>query len=198
MIPATSEPRTAVSSAPIPDDNMQREDTDPWYRQFWPWFIIALPASAVVAGLYTLWLAGQSADSLVIQSGEGVNVVTERYLAAEKAAADLGLTATVNLRADTGAVVVTLPAGLPDDVPPPLELRLQHPTLAARDAVVELQAAITNADGEPTWSGNFTARPTGRYYVILSAGDAWRLSGTWSGETTLALAPTASTGNGSP
>jgi uncharacterized protein len=198
MIAAIREQRTAVSSAPIPDDNMQREDTDPWYRQFWPWFIIALPASAVVAGLYTLWLAGQTTDSLVIHSDDGVNVVAERNDAAEKAAAELGLTATVNLRADTGAVVVTLPAGLPDDFSPPLELRLQHPTLAARDAVVELQAAVANADGEPTWIGYFTAPPVGRYYVILSAGDAWRLSGTWSGETTLALASTDSTGNGSP
>ncbi|MCJ7590694.1 MAG: FixH family protein, partial [Woeseiaceae bacterium] len=65
---------------------MQREDTDPWYRQFWPWFIIALPASAVVAGLYTLWLAGQTTDSLVIRTDEGVNVVTERNLAAEQEA----------------------------------------------------------------------------------------------------------------
>ena len=24
----------------------------PWYRQFWPWFLIALPATVVVAGLF--------------------------------------------------------------------------------------------------------------------------------------------------
>ena len=29
----------------------------PWYRQFWPWFVIALPASAVIAGLTTVWIA---------------------------------------------------------------------------------------------------------------------------------------------
>jgi len=42
----------------------------PWYRQFWPWFIIALPASAVVAGLYTFWLAVSNPDHLVIEDDE--------------------------------------------------------------------------------------------------------------------------------
>jgi hypothetical protein len=28
---------------------MEREDTQPWYRQFWPWFIIALLSFSVIA-----------------------------------------------------------------------------------------------------------------------------------------------------
>jgi len=42
----------------------------PWYRQFWPWFIIALPASAVAAGLLTLWIAMSNPDHLVIDEDE--------------------------------------------------------------------------------------------------------------------------------
>lgn len=42
----------------------------PWYRQFWPWFIIALPASAVVAGLLALWIAISNPDYLVIDDEE--------------------------------------------------------------------------------------------------------------------------------
>ncbi|MCW8926282.1 MAG: FixH family protein [Xanthomonadales bacterium] len=45
-------------------------DNRPWYRQFWPWFIIALPASAVVAGLLTLWIAMSNPDYLVIDDDE--------------------------------------------------------------------------------------------------------------------------------
>lgn len=32
-------------------------DTQPWYRQFWPWFIMLLPATVVVASIVTLMLA---------------------------------------------------------------------------------------------------------------------------------------------
>ncbi|MGD9021258.1 MAG: FixH family protein [Lysobacterales bacterium] len=48
----------------------EKQDTKPWYRQFWPWFIIALPAAAVAAGLFTLWLAISNPDSLVISEQE--------------------------------------------------------------------------------------------------------------------------------
>jgi hypothetical protein len=44
---------------------MQRTDTLPWYRQFWPWFIISLPAAAVVACMVTIWLAVTNPDAIV-------------------------------------------------------------------------------------------------------------------------------------
>lgn len=42
----------------------------PWYKQFWPWFIIALPASVVVASFFTLWLAISNPDHLVVDDDE--------------------------------------------------------------------------------------------------------------------------------
>ncbi len=40
----------------------------PWYREPWPWFLISLPAAAVIAGLTTVWIAANSADGLVVGS----------------------------------------------------------------------------------------------------------------------------------
>ena len=183
---------------------MQREDTDPWYRQFWPWFIIALPASAVVAGLYTLWLAGQTTDSLIFQSDDGIDVVTERNTAAEQAALRLGIRAVVNIQPDTGAVVVTVSAPQDTRLPASLELQLRHPTMASRDAVIDLQQAIPSAEGLATWAGHFRSPPAGRYYLFLSpggtqvTGDSWRLSGVWSGQAALRLDPADPDTNGSP
>ena len=37
----------------------------PWYRQFYPWMLIALPASAVIAGFITLYIAITHPDALV-------------------------------------------------------------------------------------------------------------------------------------
>lgn len=44
---------------------MDERDTHPWYRYFWPWFIIALLASAVSGGLYTLYLANATAEPVL-------------------------------------------------------------------------------------------------------------------------------------
>jgi hypothetical protein len=53
---------------------MSSEPTDPslipWYRQFWPWFIIAIPALSVIGGFVTLWLALTHPETLVIDEGE--------------------------------------------------------------------------------------------------------------------------------
>lgn len=37
----------------------------PWYREPWPWLLMAGPAVVVVAGFVTLWLAFNSDDGLV-------------------------------------------------------------------------------------------------------------------------------------
>ena len=52
------------NTKPVPGQDL------PWYKQFWPWFIIALPASVVVASFFTLWLALSNPDPLVIEGDE--------------------------------------------------------------------------------------------------------------------------------
>jgi hypothetical protein len=46
------------------------DENTPWYKQFWPWFIIALPASVVVASFFTLWLAISNPDHVVVEDDE--------------------------------------------------------------------------------------------------------------------------------
>lgn len=43
----------------------EHTDEFPWYRQFWPWFLIFLPASAVIASFATLFIALNNPDPLV-------------------------------------------------------------------------------------------------------------------------------------
>lgn len=37
----------------------------PWYKYPWVWFVISLPASAVIAGLYTVYVAQQHAPQVI-------------------------------------------------------------------------------------------------------------------------------------
>ena len=175
---------------------MQREDIEPWYRQFWPWFIMALPAMAVVAGLYTVWIAMQTTDSLVVQSDDGMNVVTERNTAAEREAIRLGLSAVVDVNPETGAVIVTVLSAANVELPRSLALGMRHPTMASRDANVELLRAQPNSRGEATWAGHFITPPSGRHFMTLSSADAWRLSAEWSGQPQIRLEPAGQSDDG--
>ena len=47
--------------------NTRPKNTDPkpWFKQFWPWFLIALPGSVVIASMFTISLAIQNAPVIV-------------------------------------------------------------------------------------------------------------------------------------
>lgn len=42
----------------------------PWYKHAWVWFIIALPTSAVVASLYTVYLAYQNPPQVIAKQNK--------------------------------------------------------------------------------------------------------------------------------
>ena len=42
----------------------------PWYKYPWVWFMISLPASVVVAGLYTVYIAHQNAPQVIAQQNK--------------------------------------------------------------------------------------------------------------------------------
>lgn len=168
---------------------MNREDTKPWYRQFWPWFIIALPASSVVAGLTTVWISMQTTDSLVVQAKDGVRNAADRRISAQRLASEMNLAALVDIDLDSGAVAAVMRSGDLDEVPSALEFELSHPAFADRDQIIILNKALPDDDGNPVWVGHFVAIPEGRFYAVLKSGDDWRLSAEWRGEPNLTLRP---------
>ena len=176
---------------------MNEEDVKPWYRQFWPWFLICLPASAVVASLYTVSLAVRTTDSLVVTADDGMDVVAGRHLEAEALATELGLRARIEVDTGSGAIVATLIAADVAEWPKTLDLLLSHPAFAQRDQTVTLTAALPDSEGNPTWYGHFVDIPEGRWYVVLSDGDNWRLNGSWSGDPTMMLVPGSTVDDGS-
>ena len=167
---------------------MVREDTKPWYRQFWPWFIIALPASAVIAGLTTLWISMQTTDSLVLVPEQGVKTAADRQVAAARLASELGLAAVIDIDTQTGAVAAVMRAGDLDELPATLDFEMSHPAFADQDRAITLNRAMPDAQGNPQWVGHFVSVPNGRYYAVLKSTE-WRLSGEWRGEATLTLRP---------
>ena len=168
---------------------MKHEDTKPWYRQFWPWFVISLPAASVVGGLTTLWISLQTTDSLVLQSDDGVRNASDRQIAAERFAAERGLAALVEIDRRSGAVMAVIRAGRLEAAPASLDFELSHPAFAERDRAIVLNKALPDDAGNPVWVGHFVTVPEGRFYAVLKSGEDWRLTGEWRGESSLTLRP---------
>jgi uncharacterized protein len=158
-------------------------DPEPWYRQFWPWFLIALPASVVIASMVTIWLAVTRPNPMVVDDYSRIARSIEQRRERDLAAAALGVEAQIRLIADADLVLVRLtPATIE---PESLQLRLSHPLVEDRDRIVQL---TRSPEG---WSGRLEA-PAGRWYLQLYPGDlAWRLSGELEGQSELVLAPPA-------
>lgn len=156
---------------------------EPWYRQFWPWFLIALPTSVVIASMVTIWLAVSRPNPMVVDDYSRIARSIEQRRERDLAAAALGVEAEIRLIADADLVVVRLTPATVE--PESLQLRLSHPLVEERDRIVQL---TRSPEG---WGGNLET-PAGRWYVQLYPGDlAWRLSGEFDGERVLVLAPPA-------
>ena len=52
-------------------------DTRPWYKEPWPWVLIAIPLLTIIASGYTFYLAVTYPDYLVIEEEEYSEVVKD-------------------------------------------------------------------------------------------------------------------------
>jgi hypothetical protein len=59
-----------VENPPKPADAAIEQQTRPWYREPWPWVLIAIPLLTVIASFVTLWLALSHPDYLVVEPQE--------------------------------------------------------------------------------------------------------------------------------
>lgn len=131
--------------------NNQELDTLPWHKQFWPWFLIALPLTAVIASFTTLFIAVTNAPELVIDDYTRIGELSAAQLDRDRHATELGLHATVNFSeaSDPTSQLVTVSLGGNSSTkfPAQLTLRVVHSTLAALDQRAELTGSAGHYSG---------------------------------------------------
>ncbi|MDX2171106.1 MAG: FixH family protein [Deltaproteobacteria bacterium] len=143
----------------------------PWYRQFWPWFLIAVPGLSVVASLAMLVIAVRHADSLVRDDYYAAGLAIDRDFALERVAAQRHLVATLHDDDHRPELALEL-RGEGVDPHSELTLLLSHPTDAARDQTLRLRAG---ADG--IFRAALAAPLRGPWNAALApAGGGWRLA----------------------
>jgi uncharacterized protein len=137
-----------------------------WYRERWPWLLMAGPAIVVVAGLVTAWLAWTTNDGVVADDYYKRGLVINRDLERAGRATALRMAAKVSVAAD-GHVRVELSGA--DAAAASLRATFTNATRSGSDRSTALVRA---ADG--TFVGRVDLPPPGRWRVGVET-EAWRL-----------------------
>jgi hypothetical protein len=167
-----------MSDRPIRDPPFGRTDTAPWYRHFWPWFVISIPAAAVAGSILTGVLAGRHADSLVTDDWYREGKTINRILARDRVARRLSISAELRIDERSGEVALEL-EGDSVDALEMLSLELSHPTLASRDC----QVLLRRREDSAVFRGRLPPFLKGRWYATLTphpdsssaVSEPWRL-----------------------
>ncbi|MDH3319828.1 MAG: FixH family protein [Betaproteobacteria bacterium] len=136
----------------------------PWYKEPWPWILMAPPAVAVLAGIATVWIAVASADGLVADDYYMQGLALNRALAREQRASALGIAAQVEVGA--GRIRVRLEGAAPEA----LFVQLAHRTRAGYDQRLRLARVAGAYEAEMA-----PLAPGGWRVVIEDPQGSWRI-----------------------
>lgn len=162
-----------------------RSDVEPWYKQRWPWLLMAGPIAVVIAGVVTLWLAVASYDGLVTDDYYKQGLAVNQTLKRDHQASSLGLQADL-MRSGQG-VRLLIRANEGVAIPQAIDLRLAHPTRAGQD-----QTLAMVSEGQGFYSGKLQGEVGGRWLVsIEDPAGQWRLHGEWLADSDEPLRLTA-------
>ena len=143
-------------------------DTKPWYKQFWPWFIISFPMTAVIAGIATIMIAMHKPDGVVVDDYYKEGLAINQALNSEKMAKQLNIAVTGEVTDDTIQLQLT------GNIPAPEQLTIQfiHPTKPNSDKNWTLKQ-----NGE-FYFANITPLTAANWHVKVETEKGhWRLSG---------------------
>lgn len=132
-------------------------EIQPWYRQAWPWFLISLPASAVIGGIITIIIAVQSPNAMVAddyyKQGLAINQEKQRLRNAEQ----MNLKGLLRVNS-AGELSLELGGDVPVS-PQQLKLEISHFTRSELDQKLVLEqqsqgryvATLKNSLRDGTW-----------------------------------------------
>lgn len=148
---------------------MQNSNKKVWFKQFWPWFLIVLPMTAVIGGVSTVIIATHHKPEMVVDDYYKKGKAINSDLTLLKNAQQLKISALI--RQSNNELIISL-KGLNDNSP--IKLFLFHSTLADRDI-----AQLLTADGRGNFHFSSNTDLTGKWQLRIEPFDKkWRLQKT--------------------
>ncbi len=144
-----------------------QQDTKPWYKQLWPWVLIAIPLLTAIKAVHTVVLMQRNSPDLVVddyyKAGRAINMQLAKYREAELR----NLQAHILIAGNRAVVRFTANTVLEDD----LHLDFYHPTIAEHDFALDAQRS-----GELLYVATLPLTPTGKWQLVVSdATKDWKL-----------------------
>ncbi len=137
----------------------------PWYRNRWPWILMAGPAAVLAGAIVTTWMAVASSDGLVAEDYYRQGLAINKVLAREDAARAQGISANIVVR--QGVLRVALTGAAPEA----LFAQLVHATRAGYDERLRLAPA-----GAGVYEAELPPLPPGHWRVVIEDPRAsWRI-----------------------
>lgn len=151
---------------------MNSSESTLWYKQFWPWFLIAIPTSSVMVGSMVIYLSTHSSDSLVVddyyKEGKAINARLDKTARAKY----LNITTELEITAQ-GSVKLEFHSGIPK-TGEALTLNLYHVTIEDND----IQVVLTR-DASGIYRGGFEQDASGKWQASLTPFDEeWKIQQT--------------------
>ena len=147
---------------------MEKTDTKPWYKYFWPWFLIAVPVSSFVMAYFLVNFAANTEDSLAIddyyKEGKAINASMAKVEEAQR------LRIMTDLTVNDGQIALEFHSGIPS-TGNALKLNFYHVTLQEKDF-----SLLLTRDAKGIYRG-FTEQDTnGKWRVSLTPiDDSWKV-----------------------
>ncbi len=142
----------------------------PWYREPWPWILMAGPAIVVVAGIITAWIAYTRGDTVISEDYYRRGLAAAQTLASSERAHALGLEARVRLSAGDEVSVTLAASDSSFKAPSEIRLTLSHPTRAGLDQNQRLALAGS------VYQGRLHLPASGHWLLLIENEEqGWRM-----------------------
>lgn len=118
----------------------EQAEKQPWYKQFWPWFIISIPLASVIAGIFMIVISIDGADTLVKEDYYKEGLAINKSIQKLQKAKELGVKANLVIQGEK--IELTLDSLEP--ITEPLFIDFQHATQPKKDFSSGLQQTTNN------------------------------------------------------